>query len=70
MMRHPAKFAAALLGVYVTVAWVAAALMPYPRTTFEYLVAGALATGVCLILAFVLYFKSKAVPAERNGDPT
>ena len=59
MVPRPIAALTLTIGAYVAISAVAVMLMPRPHTRLEYLVAGALATVVCLIVAFVLYLRSK-----------
>ena len=66
MIKRPALFAVSMLVLYVAVAVVFLLAMPEARGPFDYLVAGALATGVCLFVGFVLYIRMRM--ASKSSD--
>jgi hypothetical protein len=59
MLTRPAVLVPGMIVLYVGLAAVFLAAMPEPRGPFEYLVAGSFATGICLLIGFGLYAKSK-----------
>ena len=65
MFKRPAVLIPGLLVVYVGVAMLVLLAMPGARGPFEYLVAGAFATGVCLMIGFGLYIKTTM--GRKNG---
>ena len=66
MIKRPALFAVSMVVLYVAVAVVFLLAMPEARGPFDYLVAGALATGVCLFVGFALYVRTRI--ARRSSE--
>jgi len=57
-----------LLVIYAGLAAIFLRAMPIPHGPFEYLVAGAFATGICLMIGFGLYAKATFNRnARKNG---
>lgn len=54
-MMRPAILVPGLIAIYFGLAVIFLLAMPAPHGPFEYLVAGAFATGVCLLIGFGLY---------------
>jgi hypothetical protein len=59
MIKRPALVAVFMAVLYMAVAVIFLLAMPGARGPFDYLVAGALATGVCLFAGFILYIKAR-----------
>jgi len=67
-MMRPAILIPGLIVLYIGLSIVFLLAMPAPRGPFEYLVAGAFATGLCLLVGFGLYAKATfGRTAGRNG---
>jgi FtsH-binding integral membrane protein len=68
MINRPAALIAGLVVLYVGMAVVFLLAIPTPREPFAYLVAGAFATGICLMATFAIYAKSTlGRTSRRNG---
>lgn len=67
MTKRSALLLAGFAVLYFAMAAVFVLAMPVARGPFEYLVAGAFATGVCLLAGFALY--AKAAFSRRNRRP-
>lgn len=69
MIKRPALLIAGMVLLYFAMAVVFLLAMPGRRGPFEYLVAGAFATGVCLLAGFGLYARS-IFGRRRNRRPS
>ena len=68
MITRPAILIPGLIVLYVGLAAVFLVIMPEPRSAFEYLVAGAFAAAVCLMIGFFLYAKSRLRRNTKNPE--
>lgn len=59
MLTRPAVLVPGMIVLYTGLAVVFMKAMPEPRGPFEYLVTGAFATGICLLIGFALYARSR-----------
>ena len=67
MIKRPAVLIIGLIVLYIGLAVIFLLAMPQPRGPLEYLVAGAFATGICLMIGFGLYAKSTLGRAARKN---
>jgi hypothetical protein len=67
MPNRRAIFIAGALTSYAGLVAIFLLAMPGPLGSFEYLVAGAFATGVCLMIGFCLYAKATFGRTSRKG---
>jgi hypothetical protein len=68
MIKRPAVLIIGLMVLYIGLAVVFLLVMPEPRGPFEYLVAGAFATGICLVIVFALNAKSILGRTARRNE--
>jgi hypothetical protein len=68
MRKHPALLISAFAVLYIAMAAIFILAMPAARGPFEYLVAGAFATGVCLLAGFALYARAAFLRRNRRSS--
>ena len=66
MIKRPAVLVVLMAVLYMAVAVIFLLAMPGARGPLDYLVAGALATGVCLFAGFLVYIRARM--ARRSSE--